>query len=62
MSACAGPAKPSTAAANPLAIMVANPNFFILLSFSSSFEPWRECRGSDVCGAGEWSFFADLIV
>ena len=30
ISAWAGPAKPSTAAVNPLAIMVANPNFFTL--------------------------------
>jgi hypothetical protein len=27
---------------------VANPNFFIVLSFSRPFEPWREARGSDV--------------
>ena len=41
MSAWAGPARPRTAAVSPLAMMVANPNFFIALSFSSLFEPWR---------------------
>src|SRR6185312_5228420 len=33
-SACAGPARPRTAAARPLATMVANPNFFILMPSS----------------------------
>jgi hypothetical protein len=36
MSACAGPARPTTAAARPLATMVANPNFFILMPSSFS--------------------------
>ena len=33
ISAWAGPARPSTAAVRPLAMMVANPSFFIALSF-----------------------------
>jgi hypothetical protein len=36
MSACAGPARPRTAAARPLATMVANPNFFIVMPSSLS--------------------------
>ena len=34
-SACAGPARPTTAAAIPLATMVANPNFFIMIPVPS---------------------------
>jgi hypothetical protein len=36
--------------------MVAKPNFFIALSFSCLFEPWRESRGSDFPRAGEDAF------
>ena len=36
MSAWAGPARPMTAAASPLAAMAANPNFFILVPSSVS--------------------------
>ena len=61
-SAWAGPARPRTAAVSPLAMMVANPNFFIALSFCRLFEPWRESRGSDVVGVGEEFSSADLIV
>jgi hypothetical protein len=62
MSAWAGPASASTAAVSPLAMMVANPKFFIALSFSCLFEPWRESRGSDGLGAGVDLSFADLTV
>jgi hypothetical protein len=60
-AADAGPAKPRTAAASPLAMMVGNPNFFIVQSFSCLFEPWRESRGSDVSGAVDGGSSADLI-
>src|SRR5258705_8299510 len=62
MSAWAGPARPSTAAVSPLAMMVANPNFFIALSFFCLFEPWRESRGSDALCAGGDVSVTDLLV
>jgi hypothetical protein len=42
--------------------MVANPSFFIVVSFSCLFEPWRESRGSDVLCVGEEVSCADLFV
>jgi hypothetical protein len=61
-SAWAGPASPRTAAAKPLAMMVANPYFFMVLSSSCQFEPWRESRGSDVSGVGEDFLFPICLV
>jgi hypothetical protein len=52
-SAWAGAAKPRTAAASPLATMLANPNLFIVVPSSFCllfvFEPWCECRGWTLC-------------
>ena len=55
--ACAGAAKPSTAAARPPAMTVANPNFFILVPssfFAVVFAPCRfELRVTGLCGSFE---------